>query len=73
MRVDSFSGAAANLRGANRTAENVLAVFKLCPRVSVWDMSEQPWLALTIKELERSMKIREMGEPYPWLRFKVIA
>lgn len=70
--LDSFSGAAANLKGKARTADNVLDALCRDPRVSTWDMSENTWLVSAIRQLKREGKIEELHDPYPWLRFKII-
>lgn len=70
--IDSFSGTAAELKGSNRTADNVLASLRGNPRVSTWDMSEHGWLRTAIKDLERAGKVTEdKAEQYPWHRFTV--
>lgn len=70
--VDSFSGPASELKGRNRTAENVLSALRRSPRVSTWDMSEHAWLRNAISELERSGRVSEdKKESYPWHRFNV--
>lgn len=71
MRVDSFSGAAADLKGRDRTPENVLKSLCRNPRVSVWDM-DSAWLRDCLDALKRSGRIVEVEEPYPWLRFRVL-
>ncbi len=67
--LDSFSGAAADLKKGQRTIENVLAVLANHPRVSTWDMSENLWLWRLIGELKRDGLVAELDEPYPWHRF----
>lgn len=71
MRVDIFSGAAADLKGDKRTPANVLKALMRKPCVSVWDM-EAAWLRGCLDALKRSGDIVEVDEPYPWLRFRVI-
>jgi hypothetical protein len=71
MRIDSFSGAAADLKGDKRTPENVLIALMRQSRVSVWDM-DAAWLRSCLDALKRSGDIVEVEEPYPWLRFRVI-
>lgn len=74
IHVDSFSGAAADLKPKDRTADGVLAALRKSPRVSTFDMSECRWLPPIIDMLVKSGKIVEdKAEPYPWLRFKVVA
>lgn len=71
VKIDCFSGAAAELKGRNRTPENVLACLREHPRVSTWDM-DSTWLNEAIVTLEKQGKIREdRSEPYPWHRFIV--
>lgn len=71
MRVDYFSGPAAELKKKDRTPENVLAALKTNPRVSTWDMSEHPWLRSCISILERDGLIVRADESYPWHRWMV--
>ena len=71
--VDCFSGAAADLPKANRETDDVLNALRKDPRVSTWDMSELQWLRSAIKYLEGSnLIVRDMSEPFPWLRYNVI-
>lgn len=67
--MDSFSGAAADLKPRQRTSENVLSVLATRPRVSTWDMSEHCWLRTIIADLKKRNLIEEMAEPYPWHRY----
>lgn len=69
--IDSFSGKASDLRGEQRTPENVLKALCRSPRVSVWDM-DAAWLRGCLDTLKRSGKIVEVDEYYPWLRFQVV-
>ena len=69
MRIDSFSGAAADLKPRERNADNVLAVLAKSPRVSTWDMSELAWLRNSISDLQRRGLIERADEPYPWCRY----
>lgn len=71
VMIDSFSGKAADLKGEQRTPENVLKALCRCPRVSVWDM-DAAWLRCCLDVLKRSGDIVEVDEPYPWIRFRVI-
>jgi DNA-binding HxlR family transcriptional regulator len=71
--LDSFSGAAADLKKGQRSAENVLAVLAKSPRVSTWDM-EAAWLRGALAQLQRDGLISEdKSEPYPWHRYTVTA
>lgn len=68
--LDSFSGAAADLKPSERTSDNVLAALRRDPRISTWDMSEQPWLYRCIKDLiNDGLIIEDKNEPFPWHRF----
>ena len=69
MHIDSFSGAAADLKPRERTAENVLAVLAKSPRVSTWDMSGLAWLRNIIGDLKQRGLIVKVDEPYPWCRY----
>jgi len=69
--LDSFSGAAAELKGKNRTSKNVLSVLAKHPRVSTFDMSDLGWLRDIIESLLQRGLIVEVTEPYPWHRYKV--
>lgn len=70
--IDSFSGAASELKGKSRTSDNVLTVLRKHPRVSTWDLSEHRWLFNAINDLKVRKLIVELDEPYPWHRFKAI-
>lgn len=71
--LDSFSGAAADLKKGQRSAENVLTVLAKNPRVSTWDM-EAAWLRGAIAQLQRDGPITEdKSEPYPWHRYAITA
>lgn len=68
--LDSFSGAAADLKKDCRTKENVLAALEQHPRVSTWDMSENPWLCRIIRDMKRKgLIVEDDKEPYPWHRY----
>lgn len=72
--IDSFSGAASDLKRGQRTPENVLTALRRDPRISTWDMCEHPWLRDCISELKsRKLIVEDKSEPYPWLRFSVVA
>jgi hypothetical protein len=71
VRIDSFSGQAADLKGSARTPENVLSALRRSPRVSVWDM-DAAWLRGCLETLQRQGLIVEVDEPYPWIRFNVV-
>lgn len=72
--VDSFTGPAADLKGADRTPDKVLDALRRSPRVSTWDMSEHAWLRSCLDTLAKAGRITEdRSEPYPWHRFKVVA
>ncbi len=72
MMIDQFSGPASDLKGSARTPENVLVALRRSPRVSVWDM-DSAWLRACLDLLKNRGDIEELDEPYPWLRFKVVA
>ena len=67
--IDSFSGAASDLKAGQRTAENVLKALATAPRVSTWDMSEHAWLCSCVATLKKRDLITEEIEPYPWHRY----
>lgn len=71
MFVDSFSGAASDLKRKDRTPLNVLRVLSLHPRVSTWDMSENGWLCLIISQLQKAKLIKSVDEPYPWHKYQL--
>lgn len=51
--LDSFSGAASDLKGDQRTPDAVLRVLRTKPRVSCFDMSEPyPWVRYIITAQE---------------------
>jgi len=73
IMVDSFSGPASDLKGMNRTPENVLAALRKNPHLSCFDMSEHIWLQNCISALERSGKIKADTKTvqYPWIKYVV--
>lgn len=72
MHIDSFSGAAAELKRGHRNSEDVLAALAKNPRISTWDMSELPWLRSAIDDLKRrGLIIAEREEPYPWNKYSL--
>ena len=71
MKIDSFSGAAADLKGHARTPDNVREALLRNPRVSVWDM-ESAWLRGCLDSLLRQGLIVEIPASYPWVAFRVI-
>lgn len=72
VRIDYFSGKAADLKRHKRTPEDVLECLRTDPRVSVWDM-DAAWLRLALANLVRRGLIAEVKEDsYPWLRYKVL-
>lgn len=74
MIVCSFSTRVADLKGRDRTPENVLAVLRISPRVSCFDLSEHKWLRDMISMLECAGHIADdKAEPYPYVRYTVRA
>lgn len=71
-RIDSFSGAASELKGKTRTHENVLAALRRDPKLSCFDLSEYAWLRSIVRDLERSGKIKDKGGAYPWVYYDVL-
>jgi len=71
--LDSFSGALADLKPAQRSRENILRTLRRHPLVSCWDMSEHRWIREAITELIRMQVLVAKDEPYPWHRFVVTA
>ena len=71
VHLDSFSGAASDLKRGQRSSENVLAVLANRPRVSTWDMSEHDWLRSCIKDLRKRGLIVAETEPYQWHRYSL--
>jgi len=74
--ICSFSGSVADLKNTRydkgRTEENVLKCLAKDPKVSTWDMSENPWLCQIINILEsKGLIIVEKAE-YPWHIFKPV-
>ena len=74
MIVCSFSTRVADLKGRDRTPENVLAVLRISPRVSCFDLSEHKWLRDMISMLECAGHIADdKAGPYPYVRYTVRA
>lgn len=69
MHICSFSCEAAELKKADRTADNVLKALSISPRISTWDMSELPWLREVVYQLEEQDMVSAVDEPYPWHRW----
>lgn len=71
--IDNFSGKVAELKPADRTPENVLAVLRKSPMVSTWDMSEIAWIREIIEWLVRNGKLMADTETvgYPWIKYVV--
>lgn len=70
--VCSFSGHLADLPKGQRTEAQALRVLSKHPRVSVWDMSETPWLCSLVQDMERAGLIeQDLAEPYPWCKFNL--
>jgi hypothetical protein len=70
---DSFSGAAADLKGRHRTSENVLSALARDPRISTWDLCEHQWLRRCIDDLKhRGLIVSVDDEPYPWCRYRIV-
>jgi hypothetical protein len=69
--LDSFSGAAADLKKGQRNEANVLAALAKSPRVSTWDM-EAARLRSCLKRLTLDgLIVEDKAEPYPWHRYTV--
>jgi len=70
--LDSFSGAVADLKKGQRTADSVITVLKNDPMVSTWDMSENSWLCSIINNLKKEGKIKAEKSDYPWHKYSVV-
>jgi hypothetical protein len=73
IHLDSFSGAAAALKGRERDSAHVLEALRHDPRVSTWDMDEHWWLRTIIADLQARGVITQVPEAYPWHRYEVAA
>ncbi|WP_157266447.1 hypothetical protein [Azohydromonas aeria] len=74
MHLDSFSGPAASLEPAERTASNVLRCLANHPRVSTFDLCETPWLDRAIRDLrQQGLIVEGTGDGYPWLTYRLTA
>ncbi len=72
MIVCSFSTPVAELKGKQRTPDNVLDALRRNPRVSCFDLSEHKWLRDTISMLECSgWIVDDKTEPFPYVRYAV--
>ena len=71
VHICSFSSEAAELKKSERTEIGVLTALKINPRISTWDMSENPWLCRKITDLEKNKYILPEDEPYPWHRWSI--
>lgn len=68
----SFSSDVIDLKKGERTEENVISILKERPKISTWDMSENPWLCSLINRLVKSGKIKEEESGYPWHKYSVV-
>lgn len=73
VHIDTFSGAAADLRGLMRTSEYVLRALAHDPRASTWDMDTHVWLRGAIEKLKRLGLIEEVPATYPWHVYRLTA
>lgn len=70
MIVCSFTSSAAELKGRDRTPDNLLAALAKNPRVSCFDLSEKKWLRDCLSMLEAAGHIHDdKKEPFPWVRY----
>jgi len=72
VHIDSFSHpTVSDLKKSMRHENGVLYALNYYPRVSTWDMSENPWLCKIIKSLEEKDFIVPLDEPYPWHKWEL--
>lgn len=69
--IDSFSGCAAGIKPKDRTVDKLIDVLKENPRISCFDMSEKPWLCSLVNQAKKDGFIKQINEPYPWLKYIV--
>lgn len=67
--LDSFSGALADLKPANRTIAAALRTLAESPHVSTFDRSECRWINTLLRSLIDQGLIVEVSAAYPWHRF----
>lgn len=68
--VDSFSGAAADLKRGHRTDADLMLALNTDPLVSCWDLSEHKWLRDRIFDaVDAGLLTKHHSVPYPWCRF----
>lgn len=74
IHICSFGSDLEDLKGKNRTDENVMEILGCNPNVSTWTISENyKWLWPIIKRLLREGRIKEVEREYPWHRYEVVA
>jgi len=71
IRGCCFSSDVIDLKKGARSEENVISILKENPRISIFDMSENPWLQSLIDRLVKSGKIKDEESGYPWYRYSV--
>jgi hypothetical protein len=72
--VDSFGGMASNLPPRKRNPDGVLEALRRDPRVSVWDMFDNPWLRNAITALAAEGRIVQVEPmpPFPWIGYAIV-
>jgi len=72
MHICSFTNAKLiDLKKSLRHENGVLYAISINPKVSTWDMSENPWLCKIIESLEQNGLILPVKEPYPWHKWEI--
>lgn len=72
MHIDSFTNATViDLKKSMRNENGVLNALKISPRISTWDMSENPWLCTIIESLVKNEMIVALDEEYPWHKWEL--
>ena len=70
--IDSFSGNAAEIKPKDRTVNKLNDALKENPRISCFDLSENPWLCKLVNQAKKDGLINQVNEPYPWLKYIVV-
>ncbi len=73
IQIDSFSGAASDIKKKDRTIANLILVIEKAPMISTWDFSENKWLWQLVREAKEQELIEELNQPYPWHKYKITA
>ena len=73
IHIDSFSGAASDIKKKDRTIENLILVIEKAPMISTWDYQDNTWLWRLVTEAKKQELIEELNQSYPWHKYQLTA